>query len=1049
MNNEILSGFLVASEGVNNYSDFEVINNYMTVFKDKKIASIGLVEINNKLSSIYTNLSALNKEKSFDLYLSRLIEIVLFNLSEMKEDQEKIQNSEEFDFLTNVINNILSNNEKLLLEETVGKIIISLSNYNIKDLYKKSKNVKNIFDLFYKILQICQNFNISIINLNFDIDYNTILKTFLTKFEKKELNLNENELILSNLISSLNTLELFKTDYLNQLISLLIYVQDNEKNQDFFSLNLQILAVINNLLYEFTKRKNMQKYGNLNVNFEKENIIRIKNFIFRLIDELIKKSEQVEDSETTFSNYLNLLNSSFEIIVKFSLNQEKAENICLEILNETFKKIDQIHLNILSNKENLHVSEKFLSDINYNLIKSVNSFIFLLLSSQQHKNNDEITQKFISELVKYSLLYFYNNTIIKDIFNCIVTTIKGSSAKYDLYISCFIANVIYYNYLYNKSKIFDSYEIIYNNIQMDIVTALLDEQESKCKVNIISILVSSIKNHDKKSSLFFIPKANLPLKFFVFNFLEKVISKIVQKDLYSISKKEGELNKQKAVVNNEGAFNSIIDICFNLHQHIKQTKHDITSEDKELFLYYKQLLSFEEILFDVLKETNLIYYILPYLSKFDFKAVNLMSVNYILKKFFDVIFSETKDVINKINFTNSIKSGIEILKIIHTNIDVKENSTAVTIIPQTIFSILTKIIKNEDFILLRDNFSIFSNFYTNNNNVVRAACFVFVSKIFNVFDEKFLGELNNFIKEFILNLTVDTNVTPEITDTYLDCLIILTDKVGDYFSPFVDDLLKNLILLAKEGNLNKINIILKKLSEKVIFDVNFKAISNNLSSVFKSLVQVKVLFTYFKNTLEKSDKLIIESLLVDITKLFLKSLQLNLNIQNVALILDCFSVFVRKMNPRQLEKSLEQIIKFSFKIEKESAIGFSLSNSVIGYQLFNKILESAAQLFVVHLKRYVKFSNEILNSIYSIYTQSSALIVDKKKMSREFFDDKSDYHQAQSYLTLNSLILENFKLNFKFDKDIILNDEIEEIIQPICNQVQLKYLKNLVKIVHY
>ena len=214
--------------------------------------------------------------------------------------------------------------------------------------------------------------------------------------------------------------------------------------------------------------------------------------------------------------------------------------------------------------------------------------------------------------------------------------------------------------------------------------------------------------------------------------------------------------------------------------------------------------------------------------------------------------------------------------------------------------------------------------------------------------------------------------------------------------------------------------------------------SNNISITFNSndsLIKTKLIFSYLKNTLEKTDKIIIESMLLDITKFFIKSLQINKSKANIHEILEAFSVFVKKMNPRQLEKSLEKIISFCFKAEKESELGFNFEHSIIGYQMLNTILESAAQIFVIHLKKYSKYSNEILSSIFSIYAKSTNILEDENKKSRQFFDEKADYHNENSYLTLDALILENYRLNFKFDKDIILNDEIEEIIQPICNQV--------------
>lgn len=868
----------------------------------------------------------------------------------------------------------------------------------------------------------------NILNYDFELDYKSHLLTFLTKLQTKELSLTEDELLISNFISLLNDHHQFKTEYLSQMINLLVWVQENDENQNFFSLKLHLLAVINNLLVEFTKKKTSSKYNNLNANYETDNILKIKNFIFSLISTLANKAEEVEDSETNLFNYLNLLNASFEIIVRFSINhtykkEKNQKNVCIEILRETFKKIDDIRNSVLNNKDNLHISEKFISDINYLLIKSVNSLIFLVLSFTKGEKNIESTEGFISEFVKYSLLYFYNNIILKEIFDCIITTIRGAKDIFNLLVSRFISDVVYYNYFYSKPESIEIQDNLYQNYQMNYLSSLFNDLDTESKISIIYLMI-------KRSNT-----SNISVGFFNFNFLENVIfKKIIIKDLYLISKKEADI---KTMNSNEKIIVTIIDICFDLYQHIKQVKEEITIEKKELFFYYKQLLSFEENMFDCLKETGVIYYLLSYIIKINIKKINSSSLNYILKKYFEALHLLTIEEIIKLKLSSSVNSSIELLKSLNNRLS--NDSNKEDLIPQTIFSILTKLVNKDNFNLISDNFEIFSFYFTCSNNIVRVSCFVFISKLFSIFEDKLLNEFNNFFKEFISNIALECNSkNNEIVESFIDCLLVLTEKLGEYFSPFVSDLLKNLLLVAKESNLVKLCTVFKKLSEKVIFDSNYIAVSNNISITFNSndsLIKTKLIFSYLKNTLEKTDKIIIESMLLDITKFFIKSLQINKSKANIHEILEAFSVFVKKMNPRQLEKSLEKIISFCFKAEKESELGFNFEHSIIGYQMLNTILESAAQIFVIHLKKYSKYSNEILSSIFSIYAKSTNILEDENKKSRQFFDEKADYHNENSYLTLDALILENYRLNFKFDKDIILNDEIEEIIQPICNQV--------------
>jgi hypothetical protein len=397
----------------------------------------------------------------------------------------------------------------------------------------------------------------------------------------------------------------------------------------------------------------------------------------------------------------------------------------------------------------------------------------------------------------------------------------------------------------------------------------------------------------------------------------------------------------------------------------------------------------------------------------------------------------SEEDVKRLNLSSTFSSLVELISKM-SDLTLNNNSKEETI-PQTIFSILTKIVKKEYFDSLLPKFSTFSKYYKATNIVVRFSCFVFITKLFYVFDENLLEEFNSFMEEFVSNISFEKiGQQSELQDSLIDCLLVLTDKMGEYLSPFVGDILKNIIAFVDENSLNKLSTVFKKLSEKVMFDVNYQSINNTLSLSLEgnsTNTKIKLIFNYLKYTLEKSDKITIEGLLIEITKLFIRALQLNKDKNNTIVILDSFGVFVRKMNPRQLEKSMDKILSIAFKKEKESTIGFNLENCIVGYRLLNKILETSAQIFVVHLKKYLSFSNEILTSIYLLYSQCNKSDADNKKKSREFFDQSAEYTNEVSYLTLQSLILENYRLNFKFDKDIIMNDEIEEVIEPVCNQV--------------
>ena len=76
----------------------------------------------------------------------------------------------------------------------------------------------------------------NILNYDFELDYKSHLLTFLTKLQTKELSLTEDELLISNFISLLNDHHQFKTEYLSQMINLLVWVQENDENQNLVKL---------------------------------------------------------------------------------------------------------------------------------------------------------------------------------------------------------------------------------------------------------------------------------------------------------------------------------------------------------------------------------------------------------------------------------------------------------------------------------------------------------------------------------------------------------------------------------------------------------------------------------------------------------------------------------------------------------------------------------------------------------------------------------------------------------------------------------------------
>jgi len=117
---------------------------------------------------------------------------------------------------------------------------------------------------------------------------------------------------------------------------------------------------------------------------------------------------------------------------------------------------------------------------------------------------------------------------------------------------------------------------------------------------------------------------------------------------------------------------------------------------------------------------------------------------------------------------------------------------------------------------------------------------------------------------------------------------------------------------------------------------------------------------------------------------------------------------------------------------------FKLENCIVSLQIFNEIFNRLTGIFVNYFEKYKNILLQILNFVNSCFCTSSKDGV--KKKDRNFFDAKFDENEKFSYLNLSNLVFKNIANAFKYDKNVIPQDTIEELNEPLSQQFKFIYL---------
>jgi hypothetical protein len=225
---------------------------------------------------------------------------------------------------------------------------------------------------------------------------------------------------------------------------------------------------------------------------------------------------------------------------------------------------------------------------------------------------------------------------------------------------------------------------------------------------------------------------------------------------------------------------------------------------------------------------------------------------------------------------------------------------------------------------------------------------------------------------------------------------------------------------------------------------------NIIENSFSSLMH------FFKISLQHADKVIIADVYISILKYFIKTLlHKSIKAQHVVdAILDSVKFFILKINEKQLKKIFEDVLQFLKEKPDADKEGFNInlnykiSHCIISFQIINAILKGISSIFVPYFEKYKNYTIDLINFLNAIFTVEDKRKSSKKKKDRVNYDNAYEDNEKFSYMCLNSLLLENVKLNFKYNNDQLLAETIEDLFEPLAGQLKFAFFEED-KIVKY
>lgn len=375
---------------------------------------------------------------------------------------------------------------------------------------------------------------------------------------------------------------------------------------------------------------------------------------------------------------------------------------------------------------------------------------------------------------------------------------------------------------------------------------------------------------------------------------------------------------------------------------------------------------------------------------------------------------------------------------------------------------------------------------------------------FNLFLKNISSVLDILYEKYYFSSNVDSRETLIL---FLRSFKELVESRSEFLSPIIENLIFKISLFYEEKfSAEVINTVFETIAKKQLFDANFKAVKFSFKNYDKIIIeQCKILreennnitskpnlptkknlklknisekmcciLTYFNTAIKFADKLVITDMNLKIVK-FIYRILLDKNYNNNNLlnknksdsadslvdlsqnIILCLKSLVLKMNEKQFRSLFDQFLLPFFKEEVDNknpddidiitvAQKYKLNHCIVTLQVFNELYETLSAIFVNYFEKYNVVLLQILifvNSTFSI----SDIQNKKKKKDRNFFDDRFDNEDSKfTYLQLSSLVMKNIALVFKHDKNVLMQESIQEIFEPASNQVII--IKKILIMIH-
>ena len=895
-------------------------------------------------------------------------------------------------------------------------------NYNNSKSEIKNRNIIICCDI------ICQNEHTSIDDIEILIDFIYVIQTN-KKDNKNKLNNNEMDTEDDNEANVDLTYDSFK------------------QNSNFFILSLinNLILFVNNL--ELKENKSKDKLINL--------INKLKLFISNYIDEIF-----TIQSNDLIINYLHTLNISFHIITSLVnlLNTNDERKIIISILEEILKKFSNKSFNTSNNLNNNdliklddnfnpdNLTNKLKEDIFLIFIKTITTFIELIITKSVNESNPSLLLEYVFYFVKFSTTYLKDSIFLLDLLKSMTQILNRSDMSPDA-ISGFLVHLFYFSCKTIKEEVLEI--ALYEDPKIKFILSFIEKESLVTSLNIMNIIFQNLVEENesdktnKKSLIFSLISDNFNSRIITINLLVKLLSIIEAKiiTLFLVKDSNNDANtisEEKSLVTSY-----LIKISSSLYLNKNQIMTAIKSEDSTKMhkIYFAELEIFENLFFEMHTcANNLIINFIPELFSESFeKKIRV----YLLEKYFDSIIVES---------SNSFKDLDNVSIILLINL-VAGKMDEITI--QISLAILTKIIKNIDPQNIKKHFKNLITIIKKCNSVIQASCFVFLTKVFETYNIQFIEKFNEFFELFVENI----DISKDTTEHMVNCLFVLSSCYSEYFAPFITKILSKLISIVNNplfANLKPlINKICVDIARKSMFTSSFKSVKEIFDLIQEQALNnesYNLLFNYFNESFKTIDELMMHEFYLKISKFFVFALSSeNKHLTGETLktgILTAFSSFVLKLKEKQLREIFTNLVQFTFVNDIESTIRYDLKKCTNFFLICNTILETISYIFVKYFKEYQTNMIDIMNSIISLYNFESR--DGKKKKSREFFDSKMDPNSEDSYLALNTLILKNITLVYKNNNSQLLNDNFQEMFEPLANQVidfnkHIKFINLLVK----